>query len=48
MKIQQIYNANEITTLAKDRFVEERSLNHLEGWFLAKEIAMVSFCFFID
>lgn len=40
MKIQQIYNANEITALAKDRFVEERALNHLEGWFLAKEIGM--------
>ena len=40
MKIQQIYNAQEITALAKDRFVEERALNHLEGWFLAKEIAM--------
>mgnify|MGYP003430784710 CR=1 FL=1 len=33
-------NAQEITALAKDRFVEERSLNHLEGWFLAKEIGM--------
>ena len=40
MKIHQIYDANELTVLAKDRFKEERSLNHLEGWFLAKEIAM--------
>ncbi|MDO4518726.1 MAG: pyruvate formate lyase family protein [Eubacteriales bacterium] len=40
MKIQEIYNASEITALAKDRFVEERALNHLEGWFLAREIAM--------
>ncbi|MDO4273514.1 MAG: pyruvate formate lyase family protein [Eubacteriales bacterium] len=40
MKIQELYNANEITQLAKDRFQEERSLNHLEGWFLAREIAM--------
>lgn len=40
MKIQELYNANEITRLAKDRFQEERSLNHLEGWFLAREIAM--------
>ncbi len=30
--------AEKITKLAKDRFKEERSLNHLEGWFLAKEI----------
>ena len=40
MKIQEIYNANEITELAKERFREERALNHLEGWFLAREIAM--------
>ena len=40
MKIQEIYNANEITALAKERFQEERALNHLEGWFLAREIAM--------
>ncbi|MCF0132608.1 MAG: hypothetical protein HUJ72_01955 [Blautia sp.] len=40
MRIQEIYTADEITKLAKDRFVEERSLNHLEGWFLAREIAM--------
>ena len=38
---RKIYSdAKEITALAKDRFVEERSLNHLEGWFLAKEIGM--------
>ena len=40
MKIQEIYDANEITELAKERFQEERALNHLEGWFLAREIAM--------
>ena len=40
MKIHQIYDAAELTTLAKERFKEERALNHLEGWFLAKEIAM--------
>ncbi|MCD7819122.1 MAG: hypothetical protein LUH07_08745, partial [Lachnospiraceae bacterium] len=40
MKIQEIYDAGEITQLAKDRFQEERALNHLEGWFLAREIAM--------
>ncbi|MDD3339167.1 MAG: pyruvate formate lyase family protein [Lachnospiraceae bacterium] len=38
MKIEQILNAKEITELAKSRFQEERSTNHLEGWFLAKEI----------
>lgn len=31
-------SAEKITELAKKRFQEERSLNHLEGWFLAKEI----------
>ena len=30
--------AEKITNLAKKRFKEERSLDHLEGWFLAKEI----------
>ena len=40
MNIGQIYNASELTELAKARFQEERSLNHLEGWFLAREIAM--------
>ena len=40
MKIHQIYDAAELTTLAQERFKEERALNHLEGWFLAKEIAM--------
>lgn len=38
MIIEKIYTAQEITTLAKERFQEERKLNHLEGWFLAKEI----------
>ena len=40
MKIESIYTPEEITELAKDRFREERALNHLEGWFLAREIAM--------
>ena len=40
MKIEQIYSAEELTELAKARFQEERSLDHLEGWFLAREIAM--------
>ncbi len=40
MKIETIYSAEEITKLAKERFKEERSLNHLTGWFLAREIAM--------
>ena len=30
--------AEKITDLSKKRFKEERSLDHLEGWFLAKEI----------
>ena len=40
MNIKNIYNACELTELAKARFQEERSLNHLEGWFLARVIAM--------
>ncbi len=38
MKIETILNAEEITKLAKERFQEERATDHLEGWFLAKEI----------
>ena len=38
MEIKAILNAQELTELAKKRFQEERSLDHLEGWFLAKEI----------
>ena len=38
MEIKAVLNAQRITELAKERFKEERSLNHLEGWFLAKEI----------
>lgn len=40
MKVESIYSSEEITKLAKERFREERSLNHLEGWFRAREIAM--------
>ncbi|MBR3000432.1 MAG: hypothetical protein IKF39_05470 [Oscillospiraceae bacterium] len=40
MQIEKIYSPAEITELAKERFKEERALNHLEGWFLAREIAM--------
>jgi formate C-acetyltransferase len=40
MKIESIYSAEELTSLAKMRFQEERTLDCLEGWFLAKEIAM--------
>ncbi len=40
MKIEQLYTPQEITDLAKARFKEERAMNHLEGWFLAREIAM--------
>lgn len=39
MKIQSILKAEEITRMAKNRFQEERAIDHLEGWFLAKEIA---------
>lgn len=38
MRIGNILTAEEITELAKKRFQEERATNHLEGWFLAKEI----------
>lgn len=38
MENRSNFNAEKITELAKLRFREERSLNHLEGWFLAKEI----------
>lgn len=37
--LEELYSTDEITSLAKKRFNEERSRDHLEGWFLAKEIA---------
>ncbi len=37
-KLEKVLSAAEITELAKKRFQEERGINHLEGWFLAKEI----------
>lgn len=40
MRIQNIYNPQEITDLAKLRFQEERAQDYLTGWFLAREIAM--------
>ncbi len=40
MRIEEIYSAGELTDLAKSRFQEERAIDHLEGWFLAREIAM--------
>ncbi len=40
MRIEKIYSVEELTELAKWRFQEERALEHLEGWFLAREIAM--------
>lgn len=39
MKMENILGAEQITELAKKRFQEERSIDHLEGWFLAKETA---------
>lgn len=38
MRIEEILNAEKITELAEARFKEERAIDHLEGWFLAKEI----------
>lgn len=40
MRIEEIYSAEELTELAKARFQEEWKIDHLEGWFLAREIAM--------
>ena len=40
MKITDIYSSEEITNLAKADFRKKRALKHLEGWFLAREIAM--------
>ena len=37
-KLQKQFSPDEITELAKKRFQEERKIDHLEGWFLAKEI----------
>ena len=36
MEIKAVLNAQKITELAKERFKEERSLNHLEGCFWQK------------
>jgi formate C-acetyltransferase len=38
MNIHSIYSAKEIGQLARERFVEERSLKRLDGWFRIKEI----------
>ena len=38
MMAEKALTAEKITELAKKRFQEERSIDHLEGWFLAKEI----------
>lgn len=38
MRIEEILTARQITDLAKKRFEEERATDHLEGWFLAREI----------
>lgn len=38
MEVGKLLSAAEITELAKKRFQEERKIDHLEGWFLAKEI----------
>lgn len=38
MRIEEILDARGLTDLAKKRFQEERATDHLEGWFLAKEI----------
>ena len=37
MKAERTLTAEKITELAKERFQEERRIDHLEGWFLAKE-----------
>lgn len=37
-EVGKLLSAAEITELAKKRFEEERKIDHLEGWFLAKEI----------
>jgi len=33
------YTPSELAAMAKDLFAEERSIDHLEGWFLAREAA---------
>ncbi|MCQ2437077.1 MAG: pyruvate formate lyase family protein, partial [Clostridia bacterium] len=38
MRIESILSPVEISAMAKERFKEERAIDHLEGWFLAKEI----------
>ena len=38
MNIHSIYSNEEISALAKARFLEERRLQRLDGWFLVKEI----------
>jgi len=39
MNIQTLFKADELHSLAKARFEEERNNKRLDGWFLAKEIA---------
>lgn len=36
--IRTLYKTNEITSMAKNLFIEERKIKRLDGWFLIKEI----------
>ena len=38
--LRSIYSKNELTQMAKQLYQEEREINRLDGWFLAKEIEM--------
>src|SRR5664279_5526889 len=38
MDIHSVYSDDEIGQLANERFLEERRLKRLDGWFIAKEI----------
>lgn len=39
MSIHSIFSNEELSRLAKERFAEERAIDRLDGWFLAREIA---------
>lgn len=39
MNVKEVYAKDEITSMAKELFKEERSIKRLDGWFLVKEAA---------
>ncbi len=46
--MKKIYQKGELILKAKNLFAEERKIDRLDGWFIAKEIEMNSACKYND